>query len=98
MSHKLREKVERSTTQFHQHIEPVGQNGQAIEPAEQLLQPPGQLPVGQLIGITGQLMRPIGQRMQPGRQLMQPEFSVVEKPRAFSLHSIDFILKKDKIN
>jgi hypothetical protein len=97
--------VERSTTQFHQLIEPVGHNGQAIEPAEQLIQPPGQLPVGQLIGITGQLMRPIGQRIQPGRQLMQPdrqlmqpEFSVVGKPRAFSPHSIDFILKKDKIN
>ncbi len=93
MSDKLRNKVEKSTTQFHQLIEPVGHNGQAIVPAEQLIQPPGQL-----IGITRQLMRPIGQRIQTGRQLMQPEFSVVDEPRAFSLHSIDFILKKDKIN
>ncbi len=93
MSHKLREKVERSTTQFHQLTEPVGHNGQAIEPAEQLIQPPEQL-----TGITGQLMRPFGQRIQSGRQLMQPELSVVDEPRAFSPHSIDFILKKDKIN
>jgi hypothetical protein len=64
-----------------------------------LMQPVGQLmqPVGELMQPDRQLMQLDRQLKQSHQQLMQPLSFAIDQPRAFSPHSIDFILKKDKI-